>query len=196
MIYDVPTHKDYSDTYMFNELILKQFNFGFEYNDTIMEMLGRYIDSSKLVFLNSDNDYFIVNEKAGHWHMDCWFSNTSYKQVNNYVDYGGVKKYKSNVQSGKSWWSQSNYDYNDNYHNFAWDEPDTQLCNNCDMKLYGINELEKGKCSWCIDEEAMLTSEASKNTCDCCDRLVESAYSETYNAFICEGCRKEWDLGA
>ena len=100
MIYDVPTSKDYSDTYMFNETVLKNFTEGFEYNEIILDMIESFIGSNKLVFLNSNNDFAIVNEKAGHWSNDCWFSNNSYKYVSDYVDYGGTKVYRGSLGSG------------------------------------------------------------------------------------------------
>lgn len=199
MIYDVPTSKDYSDTYMFNETVLKSFNEGFEYNDTVMEMLEIFIGKgSKLIFLNKDNEYRIVNEEAGHWYMDCWFSNSSYKQVNDYVDYGGKKVYKG---SHNTWASnyQSNNVYGQGFSwSRAWEEEEVQLCTNCDIKLYGINEINNKKCDYCIESDKAI-AESSINKaygCDCCDRDVESKYKHEYNCFICDDCSKEWGLGA
>lgn len=200
MIYDVPVSKDYSDTYMFNESILKEFKSGFEYNDTIMDMLEFFIGKgSKLIFLNKNNHYKIVNESAGHWSMGCWFSNSSYKQVNNYVDFGGTKVYKSNYGTFASTYNSANvygkqYSWNDTWE----DEEDTQLCTNCDIKLYGINELNNKKCDFCFESDKAL-AESNDNSvygCDCCDRYVVSKYKHEYNCFICDDCSKEWGLGA
>jgi len=200
MIYDVPVSKDYSDTYMFNECVLKEFKDGFEYNDVIMDMIGEFIgQGSKLVFLNTDDEYFIVNEKAGHWHMDCWFSNSSYKQVNNYVDFGGTRVYK-NTQNG---WAANYQPANVYGQPYSWsasweDDEDTQLCKNCDIKLYGINEINNQKCDFCLEsDKALAESAASSLGCDCCDREdVMSKYQHEYNCFICDDCSKEWGLGA
>lgn len=155
MIWDVPTSPDYSDTYMFNETILKSFKSGFETNEVILDMLELYIGSgSKLVFLNKDDEYSIVNEKAGHWFLGCWFSNTSYQQVNSWVDYGGVRKNKSTIgfvpkttytkpatAQHNNWWSESGSIL------------DPHFCSECDIKLYGINEMNAGKCVYCQHED-------------------------------------------
>lgn len=96
MIYDVPTSVDYSDTYMFNEKYLKLMKKGFDRSDEIMDMIAMYIGTgNKLIFLNANDEYTIVNEKAGHWHKGSWFSNTSYQRINDYYDFGGTKRYKN-----------------------------------------------------------------------------------------------------
>jgi len=82
----------YSDTYMFNKDILKPLPVGFELNKDILDVVEDAIGSyNKLIFLNSDNEYAIVNEAAGHWENGCWFSNRSYTYSSGYVDRGGVK---------------------------------------------------------------------------------------------------------
>jgi len=79
------TDKDKSDTWHFNERILKPLTqsgadlFG---NNAVCELIRGYIGSSKLVFLNSNNDIFIMNERMGEWEDGVWFSNTSYKTYN------------------------------------------------------------------------------------------------------------------
>jgi hypothetical protein len=54
--------------------------------------LGKFADGSKLVFLsanpNVQNNYYIINEKLGHWVGDVWWSNTSY-QYSRYAYTGG-----------------------------------------------------------------------------------------------------------
>jgi hypothetical protein len=42
------------------------------------------------VFLDTDNQYHIVGEEKGVWDLGCWFSNSSYKEVD-YYDYGGTR---------------------------------------------------------------------------------------------------------
>lgn len=86
-------NKDYSDTYQFNEM-LKKLPKNFLRNNTIKEFISNYIGSDKLVFLDSNNIWNIINEKNGHWHNGNWFSNNSYKQKNNYVWAGNKKVYK------------------------------------------------------------------------------------------------------
>jgi len=98
MISEVPDSIQYSDTNMLNRTLLQKLSPGFEQDDDVLEFLGSMIGlGNKLVFLNSDNEWSIVNEEAGHWNLNCWFSNDSYKQVNDWYDFGGVKKKKGKV---------------------------------------------------------------------------------------------------
>jgi hypothetical protein len=221
MIYDVPTSTEFSDTYMFNQTILKNLREGFEYNETILEMIDTFIGSgSKLVFLNDNDDYFIVNEKAGHWHLGCWFSNTSYKQVNSWVDYGGIKKSKVGY-SGSSWgygsWGASSGDtWGSKYGSFGEDyipgavqtantDRDDAFCINCDCRLYGVKELKNGLCNWCIEDsnsEVDLEEEEAKSIetygigdCEFCeDKSKVAIMRGAHNSWICRDCYRE--LGA
>jgi hypothetical protein len=51
------------------------------------------------VFLNSKDEYSIINQEYGKWVDDNWFSNDSYKTYNNYFYYGDkkVSKLESDV---------------------------------------------------------------------------------------------------
>ena len=222
MIYDVPTSTEFSDTYMFNQTILKNLKEGFEYNETILEMIDTFIGSgSKLVFLNDNDDYFIVNEKAGHWHLGCWFSNTSYKQVNSWVDYGGIKKSKVGY-SGSSWgygsWGVSSQDtWGSKYGSFSEDyipgtvqtaksDRDDAYCISCDCRLYGINELNNGVCNWCVEDfnaEQMALEEEEKismqtygiGDCEFCeDKTKVGIMRDALDTWVCKDCYRE--LGA
>jgi hypothetical protein len=55
---------------------------------------------SKFVFLDVDNNDYIINEDEGHWFEGNWYSNNSYKQVNRYVDYGGKKVERTSMGYG------------------------------------------------------------------------------------------------
>lgn len=95
IISGMPHSNDFSDTYMFNELYLKKLPRKFEQNEAIKSLIEDFIGTNKLIFLDSDNNATIFNEKAGTWDNDCWFSNTTYKySYDGWVDYGGTKKYK------------------------------------------------------------------------------------------------------
>jgi hypothetical protein len=221
MIYNVPRSNDFSDTYMFNESVLKNLKDGFEYNEIMLEMIEEFIGAgSKLVFLNSENDYAIVNEKAGHWHLGCWFSNTSYQQVNSWVDFGGIRKAKTSGSSGfrSSWgygygWSS----YNDHYIPGAisthtaetwkddWDiadAKDNNNCKQCQCKLYGINEMERQLCTYCqedeellLQEEDMLIEDYGIGDCELCnDKTVAGIFRPEVNSWVCRNCARE--LGA
>lgn len=189
MIYNAPKSSEYSDTFMFNESILKYMIDGFEYNEHLLDMIEDYIGvGSKLLFLNSNDDYTIVNEKAGHWNLGCWFSNSSYKQVNDWVDYGGVKKQKSATTTK---WSGYGYGYGfyDNHDDFFDAEPVRDNCSDCDSRLYGINESERGVCNDCYaSANDDLLDEGTCAYCEC----EAGPYNSTYRDFLCASCY--WEL--
>jgi hypothetical protein len=215
MIYNVPTSKVHSDTYMFNEVILQKLKEGFEYDDDILDMIEMYIGAgSKLIFLNAQNDWAIVNEKAGHWNMDCWFSNSSYKQVNDWVDYGGVKKPKTNVYgygsygygsyTTKAYWGDTtaanapataskSYSLADDDDGKMYDQ-----CAECGCHLYDAKEFTAGKCEWCIEEDKLLAAKldiAHEDICECCDTWAKVEYNASYDAFICSRCETYLEEG-
>lgn len=171
MIYDVPTSNDYSDTYMFNQEVLQSLKKGFEYNKTMLDMIEFFIGKgSKLILLNDNDDWVIVNEVAGHWHLGCWFSNTSYKQVNSWVDYGGVRKekvgYGNYVPTSYNYWND--YYVPGTYGTVSMDLPKPSIIDystkkevsganacevvGCGANLYGEKELKYGVCNSCIEE--------------------------------------------
>lgn len=83
-------NKDFSDTYQFNEM-LKKLPKGFLRNHVIKELICNYIGTDKLVFLDTNNEWNIINENRGHWYDGNWFSNSSYVEKNDYV-WAGNKK--------------------------------------------------------------------------------------------------------
>lgn len=84
-----------SDTRFLCEEILAHLPSGWHMSKGFQAMLDEMGGWSKFVFLGLDNSYSIVGESAGHWADGNWYSNTSYKQVNSYVDYGGKQISKS-----------------------------------------------------------------------------------------------------
>lgn len=74
-----PLSTNVSDTFTFNEAIIKNLGSNFLYNEAIIRLIESYIGYSKLVFLNSFNEATIINEDLGHWNKDNWYSNTSYE---------------------------------------------------------------------------------------------------------------------
>lgn len=191
MIYNAPMSHDYSDTYMFNESVLKKLKPGFEYDEVILDLLADYIgNGSKLIFLNNNNDFSIVNEQAGHWNMGCWFSNSSYKQVNDWYDFGGIKKQKSTPKSTTPTFDRTfHWTSNDDYISAH----SSQYCMNCDMMLSGFKELEDGLCAWCKEEEEIYKLEDMTLDCEVCEK-ENGEYNSNYNAFICQTCNES--LGA
>lgn len=203
MIYNAPVSEDFSDTYMFNEVILKKLKEGFERDEHMIDLLSEYIGTgSKLIFLNAKDEWSIVNEKAGHWDLGCWFSNTSYKQVNNYVDYGGIKKYRGGSY-GYLYGSYGGWSYN---HDSFYDDEDVNLtpekktevpsthCKGCECKLYGINELDRGYCDWCVETDenpAEIKEDDDYDVCEYCEGQ-HGHYHTGYRAYLCQDC--EMDL--
>ena len=90
----LPKSNDFSDTYLFNQLILQKLPKDFTRNEAILNLIAQYIDYSKLIFLDSADNWTIVNEDLGKWDGDNWYSNDSYlcspaptKKSKNYSDY-------------------------------------------------------------------------------------------------------------
>lgn len=87
IINKVANCKKRSDTRVFNDDVLKHLPNKFIHNQSIIKMMSEFIGHSKLIFLNSNNEFKIVNESLGHWVNKTWFSNSSYKP--NKFDFGG-----------------------------------------------------------------------------------------------------------
>lgn len=86
-------NKQFSDTYEFNDM-LKKFNHNFLSCDMTKYFISEYIGYSKLLFLDDNDKYTIINEELGKWTDGNWYSNDSYKQYNDYKYYGNTKVYK------------------------------------------------------------------------------------------------------
>ncbi len=80
-IIDIPLQKESKicDTIAFNEKILKQLPSNFLDNPAILDLISRYAERSRLLFMNNQGKYWIINENLGHWDKKGnWFSNYSY----------------------------------------------------------------------------------------------------------------------
>jgi hypothetical protein len=77
-----------NDTRIFINDILKLLPVDFIVNIGIQRLISAFIGDSKLVFLDKNGHYDIINESLGHWDEahENWFSNHSY--VNVYQVYG------------------------------------------------------------------------------------------------------------
>lgn len=77
-------NKDFSDTWHFNEAILKPIIKDFPTilkNKIFCLLLENYIEKgSKLIFLDNEGNHCIVNEAQGVWDSGCWFSNETYEK--------------------------------------------------------------------------------------------------------------------
>lgn len=77
--------KERNDTRVFNDTVLKHLpkDFYKHYHYTLL--IESFIGYSKLVFLNTSNELYIMNQVKGEWHEGVWFSNSGYKAVVKYV---------------------------------------------------------------------------------------------------------------
>lgn len=90
-------NKHFSDTYEFNDM-LKKFKHNFLNCEMTKYFISEYIGYSKLVFLNSNDKYTIINEGLGKWVDGSWYSNDSYERVNNYKYHGNTKVYDDDIK--------------------------------------------------------------------------------------------------
>jgi predicted glutamine amidotransferase len=108
-----------SDTYTFNELILKKLPATFLNNHAILDLIESYIAYSKLIFLDNENNASILNEDLGHWDADNnWYSNNSYE----------CRYSKTKVAKAQSY---NSYQFDADYYNSPNSLEDT-ICSNCD----------------------------------------------------------------
>lgn len=98
MIYGkgLETSREFSDTYLFNQTILKRLPQNFLKNEAILKLLEEYIGFSKIIFLTGGNDWAILNENDGHWMGDNWYSNNSYKGKPKLIYSSALNKITSN----------------------------------------------------------------------------------------------------
>lgn len=106
--------KDISDTAEFAQEIgtlpasmLKDLSFldvEFVFN-SIYNIIG---DHNKVVFMDKNGDFEILNEDKGHWVGNNWFSNDSYKSL---------VKYHGNVAKGTAFYD---YEVDEDYDKYTW----------------------------------------------------------------------------
>jgi hypothetical protein len=206
IISDVPYSKEFSDTFMFNEHILQTLPNEFLNSTGIIELLRTFIgDYNKLVFLNVEDKFTIVNEEAGHWFEDNWFSNSSYKQVNDWYDYGGTKMKKSSF--GSSWSYNSGYQSSVGYKGSSlpsakseapkkWCDCFQAMMTEDDMVYYNCGKnLECKSCETHAHTEDAEVIDQNVGCCDFCgkyDILHTSDIDPNYGTeLICSECI-EW----
>jgi hypothetical protein len=90
-------NQQHSDTYQFNEM-LKKYEHDFLNCKQTIESIEKFIGSSKLLFLDSNDNHTIVNESFGLWDNGDWFSNDSYKYNLDFYYYGNEKISKSGYE--------------------------------------------------------------------------------------------------
>jgi uncharacterized protein YehS (DUF1456 family) len=120
-----------SDTRIFNETILQKLPNDFIYNEAMIDLISNYIGYSKLIFLNNECEYLIVNEDLGNWE-DCgnWYSNNSHKGV--------TKKQPTNNQ----WYfNKSNY----------FDKNECESCGKITEDVKYISDIASHCCNECAN---------------------------------------------
>lgn len=194
IIYAAPKHNDFSDTYMFNEHILKKLPEDWMFNEAIYDLVQDYIGSSKLLFLNTDNDAYIINEEAGVWDLGCWFSNTTYKP-SKYYDFGGKSILKGSTATtpitttGSKWRSSADWDaWEDDYDTTAWDKKYkwNEATRTYDKREDYVDEtIDDGYApnSWSIESESAFHS-----VCESCLERKLCKYDYSYDCDVCKEC--------
>lgn len=82
---DVPKGSEVSDTILFIQRYMQNLPNDFAYNNSILSMLEKLIGTNnKFCILNTNGDTAIINESAGHWVDNVWYSNASYKSYSRY----------------------------------------------------------------------------------------------------------------
>jgi predicted glutamine amidotransferase len=132
-------NKDFSDTYEFNDM-LKKFKHDFLKCEMTRYLISKHIGYSKLVFLDINDKYTIINEEDGHWKNDNWYSNTSYESYNDYVWAGNTKVYKNKNKDKTQYKESVPYTY-ENIGDDKFDEYDVYL-DLCDMYAMDAEEDE------------------------------------------------------
>ena len=160
IISKVNATKEFSDTFIFNETILKKLPPNFATNETILELLDSYIGYSKLVIISGKN-YAIVNESAGHWNGGNWYSNESYKPRKAYTPPTNYAPYGNNTKQY----------YRPYYTPNLWEEADTYAVETPKKKTADSSKYYEGICECCNEQSTKLT------------------YVSDYNIDMCNDCK-------
>lgn len=163
MINGLESSADFSDTYLFNETILKKLPANFINNTAILTLLGEFIGYSKLVIISGGNSV-IVNEELGHWNGENWYSNSSYQQPKQPAaaakTTGGNTAGKASTAAG---W--------DSWNGYGW----------------GSNEVDFDY------KSKTYSAPSVKNSCDCCLESNSSKYYNDWGLFMCNKCLKYYE---
>lgn len=111
---EVPNNSKYSDTYFFNEKILKKLSPDFLDDEVTTALIESYIDGDKLAFLDSEGNVTIINKNLGVEDEGCWFSNSGYmpyKSVARGITYDGYSNLANFPQQAGLWEDESNDAY-------------------------------------------------------------------------------------
>lgn len=115
--------KERSDTWAFNDQVLKELPPNFCEYPVILDMINSKIGLSKFAFMDVNENFTIIGADKGEAHYDektgNWFSNKSYQKVNNFVWKGDEKVMKTPKRT-PTYGRSPNYPIDDMM--FSWSE--------------------------------------------------------------------------
>ena len=185
IITNAERNADYSDTYMFNRSVLQMLPKDWIHNNAMYELVSGYIGGSKLLFLNKDNEAYIMNEDWGVWDLGCWFSNKTYKE-SRYLDYGGKSVLKTlpstTTSSGKNDWDAwDDYGMSEWEKKYKWNDSTRTYDKIADF--VDDEDEDYAPNSWKVDEEV-----AYQDLCESCLESKVVKYDYSYDCAICKEC--------
>lgn len=154
MINNLERNSEVSDTYIFNEVIMKQLPSNFGKNGAITELISNFIGYSKLVIIDRENS-FIINEHLGHWNQENWFSNKSYEDKKIIAPKVHVTQIKKDKTEG---------------YNYAWNDfEDTRYY----PTRWGKYD-EKTTCEGCLNEsDVNFSTDYNMYLCPTCEKYCD-----------------------
>jgi glutamine amidotransferase len=134
----------FSDTWHFNEDILKKLPANFLSNPGIVSLINDFIGFSKLAFLDTDNNVTIIGEHRGEKDDGNWYSNTGYKTPTwtYFVPYKGFTKSVANTVINDL--SKKNKKAKNDKYDWKRD-----FCYNCGFVLTTVQEKHFNICTQC-----------------------------------------------
>lgn len=132
---DVPKNCNKNDTRLFIEKYLSGLNDkDLLHNNSIKKMIASLIGSNnKFVLMDNKGYYRIINEKAGHWKDDVWYSNTSYEPYY----YSSANRYNYYYDWG---WGDEYEDFNETKHPSAYEQAHLDIIEE-GIKHLTVNEI-------------------------------------------------------
>jgi predicted glutamine amidotransferase len=190
---EIPRDSKINDTQIFNEKYLKHLPSDFIKNDSILGLIETAIGSyNKFVFLDSDGNVAIVNEKAGNWNEGSWFSNYSYNTTmyrsnyyrggyNGYNGHNGYTPPATNTKTANAWddddfYGEDEYDF---HRSGKFKESGNPFDGRKSITGTGVD----------INNDGVLWDECGI----CGDLNMENSltYTRTYNVYACITCN-DW----
>lgn len=162
---DLGVNDTRSDTYFFNEMVLKKLPANFLENNAYKLLLSDFIGFSKIAFMDSAKNVTILNEKSGHWECGIWYSNLDYS-------YEYYQHVANNYPSSRS----SVYDMSPreraelcekwavDYHKTVsvW-KNGQKVCVYCNNPMYVDESIERGCCAFCDSVFSRMVREGEEN---------------------------------